>query len=215
MFFLFDISSHSIHVCLILKNIHSDLLPPPFNLIVLVLAFVWYLVEIPLVACKVGVTLIGTVDFFEYQYSFMKTIKALIYGQNTVWICSYCHCTNSTTMSKTEKMADLDEWMERTGMDPKDRRKMYICGASICSYCRRIKRPIKRLWYIADNISYIFAYSIILPIYCTFLAPLKFIKSLFVEFSDIQGDDEGEFYQILFEKQVYCIRFALGQSLRE
>ena len=40
------------------------------------------------------------------------------------------------------------------------------------------------------------------------MAPLKFIKSLFVEFSDIQGDDEGEFYQILFEKQVYCIIFA-------
>ena len=98
------------------------------------LTFLWYLVEIPLVACKVGTTLIGTVDFFEHQYAPMATIRALVYGQKTVWICSYCHSLNSETMSKAEEMYDLDEWMSRIRLDPKDKRKMYTCGASLCRY---------------------------------------------------------------------------------
>ena len=162
----------------------------------------WYLLEIPLVACNVGTTLIGTVDFLEHQYSLRSAIKALYYGQETVWICSYCHSMNSATRTKAEDMMDLSEWMERIGLDPKDRRKMYICGAELCSFCRRIKRPVQRFWFIVEKISYVVAWVSILPFGLCLVAPFKLVKSLFSEFGDLADDNLEEFYQLLFENQV-------------
>ena len=91
-------------------SIFSDLLPPPFNAVVFALAFVWYIVEIPLVLCGVIKNPLGTLDF-----SLKSGIAALFRGQETSWMCAYCHFVNRQ-LTKEEEREDLEQWMERIAL---------------------------------------------------------------------------------------------------
>ena len=169
----------------------SDLLPPPFNAVIFFLMFLWFIMEIPL-------TLSGACG--------AESVGAIFGHSKFTWICSYCHATNKQ-MSKEEEKADLEEWMERIALERKDRVKLDVCEATLCTCCRRVKRPVSRFWYIGDKIGYVFAYTLILPVLCILLVPWAYFKKLLAKLTDVESNNETEFYQVLFEKQVWRVVF--------
>ena len=179
----------------------NDILPPPFNLVVYIIALIWYIFEIPLVICGILRQPLATLyDLSTQNLSIVDKLSTLFKGQKDVWLCTYCHCVQ-TVKSDEERIDAIKKWMNRLGMDTRDRATILETNAELCEYCKRVKRDLERYKWITDHISYYIAYLTVLPLIFITTIPTGGIIRLYKRMIGTEKNDAEEFYRLLRERQ--------------